>query len=160
MEISKKIILVGNFGVGKTSLVSRFVHEKFSDHYLTTIGVKIDKKVIELKGNHVNLILWDIAGETSSTKVPKNYILGAHGVMYVFDCTRPETFENLSEDIFLFRKEIPNAPLIVLGNKSDLLEESSIEKIKASIKSEFLFTSAKTGENVEEAFLSLTNNLL
>lgn len=160
MEISKKIILVGHFGVGKTSLVSQFVHQKFSDHYLTTIGVKIDKKLVEIDGRKVNLILWDIAGETSSTKVPKNYILGAQGVIYVFDCSRPETYEKMAEDIFTFQKEIPNAPLTVLGNKSDLVDESSIEKIKASIDTEFLFTSAKTGKNVEDAFITLTKNVL
>lgn len=160
MEISKKIILVGHFGVGKTSLVSQFVHQKFSDHYLTTIGVKIDKKLVEVDGQKVSLILWDIAGETSSTKVPKNYILGAQGIMYVFDCTRPDTYEKMAQDIFTFRKEIPNAALTVLGNKSDLVEDASIEKIQKVTDVEVLFTSAKTGLNVEEAFISLTKNLL
>lgn len=160
MEISKKVILVGHFGVGKTSLVSQFVHQKFSDHYLTTIGVKIDKKLVEFDGSKVNLILWDIAGETTSSKVPKNYIAGAQGILYVFDTSRPETYENITDDLFVLQKELPNVAVTVLGNKSDLVDQASIEKISGQMSFDVLFTSAKSGENVEEAFKALTKRLL
>ncbi|MEP5613658.1 MAG: Rab family GTPase, partial [Cyclobacteriaceae bacterium] len=107
MEISKKVVIAGYFGVGKTSLVKRFVHEKFSDQYLTTIGVKIDKKTIDVNGTSINMILWDIAGEQSASKIPKNYFMGAHGLLYVFDLSREETYQNLSDQVFEITKDNP-----------------------------------------------------
>ncbi len=160
MQISKKVILVGNFGVGKTSLVSRFVHQKFSDQYLTTIGVKVDKKLVSLNGSELSLILWDIAGESSATKIPKAYTMGAHGIMYVFDVNRPETYESLSEDIFEIQKNLKDPGLVVLGNKSDLASKQLIEKIQAETQMDILFTSAKTGINVDTAFESIAKQML
>jgi small GTP-binding protein len=160
MQISKKVILVGNFGVGKTSLVSRFVHQKFSDQYLTTIGVKVDKKIVSLNGSELSLILWDIAGESSATKIPKAYTMGAHGIMYVFDVNRPETYESLSEDIFEIQKNLKDPGLVVLGNKSDLASKQLIEKIQAETQTDILFTSAKTGINVDTAFESIAKQML
>ncbi|MEQ8240730.1 MAG: Rab family GTPase [Cyclobacteriaceae bacterium] len=160
MQISKKVILVGNFGVGKTSLVSRYVHQKFSDQYLTTIGVKVDKKVVNVEGTEMSLILWDIAGESSATKIPKAYTMGAHGIIYVFDVNRPETYENLSMDIFELQKNLKDPALVVLGNKSDLADDYLIEKIKVDTQREILFTSAKTGVNVDQAFQNIAKQLL
>ena len=158
---SKKVILVGHFGVGKTSLVRQFVHQKFSDEYLTTIGVKIDKKEVTLGDNSVTLILWDIAGETSASKIPNSYKLGAHGVLFVFDVSRPSTYEHLNEQISEIRKTVQDVPVICLANKSDLLNENSRKDIAEEVaQSELLFTSAKTGENVEIAFESLTKKMM
>ncbi|EAY28456.1 Rab family GTPase [Microscilla marina] len=152
-QISKKVILVGNFGVGKTSLVRRFVHQTFSDEYLTTLGVRIDKKVVNLANITVNMILWDVAGEVSQTKVPASYYLGSHGVIYVFDLQRPSSFENITSDIDFIRSKLPNAPICVIGNKKDLLSDAELSSIqqKLSVKASY-FTSAKTGENVEAMF--------
>jgi len=161
MSISKKVILVGHFGVGKTSLISQFVHQKFSDTYLTTIGVKINKKELQVDGLDVTLIIWDIAGETEQQKIPESYKLGAHGVLYVFDITRPSTYNNLREQLNFIKAKIPNAPIRVLANKKDLLsaEErgSILEKLAFQ---EIRETSAKTGENVEEAFMLLTKAMV
>jgi small GTP-binding protein len=74
--ISKKVILTGSFGVGKTSLFNQFIFNQFSDKYLTTIGVKVNKKVINIGGEDLSLLLWDIAGEVSQDKVPTSYFLG------------------------------------------------------------------------------------
>ena len=82
-EISRKVAILGQYGVGKSSLIRQFVHRKFSEKYLTTIGVKIDKKVMDLDGVELTMIIWDIAGETNQSKIPKSYQLGAHGVLYV-----------------------------------------------------------------------------
>ncbi|WP_299457280.1 Rab family GTPase [uncultured Microscilla sp.] len=152
-QISKKVILVGNFGVGKTSLVRRFVHQTFSDEYLTTLGVRIDKKVVNLANITVNMILWDVAGEVSQTKVPASYYLGSHGVIYVFDLQRPSSFENITSDIDFIRSKLPNAPICVIGNKKDLLSDAELNSIQQnlSVKASY-FTSAKTGENVEAMF--------
>lgn len=153
MSVSKKVILIGHFGVGKSSLVKRFVHQKFSDQYVTTIGVKIDKKTIVIDGLEVNMIIWDIAGEDSQQKVPASYRLGAHGALYVFDMTRPSTYENLSQELGYLDEIIPNVPIQILGNKTDLLSESEQEEVLSKIPSYDIFkTSAKTGEHVDEAF--------
>lgn len=159
---SKKVILVGHFGVGKTSLVRQFVHQKFSDEYLTTIGVKIDKKLMSFSDNReVTLILWDIAGETSSSKIPASYKLGAHGILYVFDVSRPSTFENLTDQISDLRKLLPGVPVICLANKSDLLSENFRENIRKEIGDQkLLFSSAKTGENVQTAFEEITKEIM
>lgn len=75
MMTSKKIILTGNFSVGKTSLFNRFINEQFDDKYITTIGVKVNKKTIEIDGEEIALVLWDVAGEVSQDKVPTSYFL-------------------------------------------------------------------------------------
>ncbi|MEP1095854.1 MAG: Rab family GTPase [Cyclobacteriaceae bacterium] len=160
MEISKKVVVAGHFGVGKTSLIKRFVHQKFSDQYLTTIGVKIDKKTVDINGTSVNMILWDIAGEQSTSKIPKNYFMGAHGLLYVFDLSREETYKNLSDQLFEITKDNPNIQTTVLGNKSDLVNESLIEEIRSETSLNFKITSAMTGENVETAFKDLAENLI
>lgn len=161
MGISKKVILVGHFGVGKTSLIRRFVHQKFSDDYLTTIGVKIDKKVLNLDEMEVTLIIWDIAGETNQAKIPKSYQLGAHGVLYVFDISRPSTYQNLNEQLDYLKGVLPNAPVKVIGNKKDLLSEEKQQEVLKTIDHDGIYTtSAKTGEAVEEIFSELAKAMV
>ncbi len=160
MEIVKKIVLVGHFGVGKSSLVKRFVHQKFSDQYLTTIGVKIDKKTVEVGGAQVKLMLWDIAGESTAMKIPKKYLAGAHGILYVFDLSREETYNHLQNDLFEISKELKEVPTVVLGNKADLVEDPFIEDLKKELSMDFKATSAKTGDFVEEAFIHLAQEII
>lgn len=160
MEIVKKIVIVGHFGVGKTSLIRKFVHQKFSDQYLTTIGVKIDKKVVDVDGIKVKMMLWDIAGETSTMKIPKQYLIGAHGLIYVFDLSREETYQNIEKEIFELHKTMKAGSSIVLGNKSDLVDDHFIEKLKESIPIDYIITSAKTGANIEQSFVDLAKKML
>ena len=160
MELVKKVILAGHFGVGKSSLVKRFVHQKFSDQYLTTIGVKIDKKVIEVGETQVKMMLWDVAGESSMVKVPKKYFAGAHGILYIFDATREETYLNIENDLFEINKTLMEVPVLVLANKSDLVDPSVEAALKAKISIPFQLTSAKTGENVEASFLELAQQMI
>lgn len=160
MEIVKKVVLVGHFGVGKSSLVKRFVHQKFSDQYLTTIGVKIDKKVVDVNGAQVKLMLWDIAGESTAMKIPKKYFAGAHGILYVFDLSREETYSNIQNDLFEISKELKEVPSVVLGNKCDLVEDSFIDELKKEIAIDFKPTSAKSGDFVEEAFLKIAQEII
>ena len=160
MEIVKKVVLLGHFGVGKTSLVKRFVHQQFSEKYLTTIGVKIDKKLIQIDGNSVKLMLWDIAGESAAIKVPKKYLSGANGIIYVFDMSRKETYQNIQSDLFEINKSLPDSPSVILANKSDLVDESFVKELKDSLGVEFEITSAKTGVNVEETFHLLAKKML
>ncbi|MFK7899371.1 MAG: Rab family GTPase [Cyclobacteriaceae bacterium] len=154
--ISKKIILLGKYGVGKTSLTNRFVHSKFSEEYLTTIGVNIEKKVVHTSKGDISLIIWDIAGESSQSKVSNTYKLGAAGILYVVDLSRPTSYESLPEEIEELAKLLPNVPVIVLGNKKDLFTENQLQELDKKIKfSKKLFTSAKTGDEVEQAFSQL-----
>ncbi|MEO1253548.1 MAG: Rab family GTPase [Bacteroidota bacterium] len=160
MEIVKKIVLSGHFGVGKSSLVKRFIQQKFSDQYLTTIGVKVDKKVLDVEGVQVKLMIWDIAGESNTMKIPKKYLTGAHGVLYVFDLSREETYVNIQHDLFEINKTLRDVPSVVLGNKSDLVEHDFIENLKRDLSIDFSPTSAKTGDYVEESFLRLAKELI
>ncbi len=154
--ISRKVILTGSFGVGKTSLFSRFIYKSFSDRYITTIGVKVDKKAMEVDGQEVSIILWDIAGEVTQDKVPRSYFLGASAIIYVFDLSRPSTYKNIQVDIEYLKKVLPNAIIKIVGNKIDLLEAAKIQEIQAELfYPTDILTSAKTGDNVESLFLSI-----
>ncbi len=162
-QLSKKVILIGNFGVGKTSLTNAFVHKRFSEDYLTTLGVKIDKKTIEIlaqnddeEDTQLTLLIWDIAGEVAQEKVNKAYYLGSHGIIYVFDVTRPSTFEKMKEDLAYVATILPKAQVIVVGNKVDLIDVNTLD---ADLKYDFL-SSAKTGENVEKMFLELSKKII
>ncbi len=159
--VSKKVILTGNFGVGKTSLFNRFVYDRFSDKYLTTIGVKVNKKVTQVNGEEISILLWDIAGEVSQDKVPVSYFLGAAGIIYVFDLTRPLTFENMDRDIEHLRQLLPDSVIKIVGNKKDLLSEDEINKILEDLTQECkITTSAKEGTHVEDLFKELGSELL
>jgi len=161
MMTSKKIILTGSFGVGKTSIFNQFMFQKFSDKYLTTIGVKVNKKVVNINNEDVSLLVWDIAGEVTQDKVPTSYFLGASGIIYVIDLSRPTTFEKLESDITYLKKLLPGAIVKLVGNKKDLLSEEELEEtIKVISKPLDSVTSAKTGENIEELFISLAESYL
>ena len=159
--ISKKVILTGSFGVGKTSLFNRFIYQEFNDKYLTSIGVKVNKKQVKVDDKEVSLLVWDIAGEISQDKVPSSYFLGASGIVYVMDLSRPTTFKNLESD-FLFLKELmPLGVIKIVGNKRDLVTDEQIEEIQKSLPRTIdCLTSAKTGENVDQLFLDLAKSLL
>ena len=159
--ISKKVILTGSFGVGKTSLFNQFIYSKFSDRYLTTIGVKVNKKTLQIGDKELSILLWDIAGEVAQDKVPTSYFLGASGVIYVFDLTRPSTYKNLDKDIEYLKNIINGGTIKIVANKSDLISEEDLEKIKAVIPMPWdIVTSAKTGKNVNELFQKLGAELL
>lgn len=159
--LSRKVIITGSFGVGKTSLFNRFVYARFDEKYLTTIGVKVDKRTVEVDDTEISLLLWDIAGEVRQDKVPKSYFLGAAGIIYVFDLSRPSTYDNLAADLEYLRGLLPDAKVMCVGNKADLLndtEQATIQQ-RLMINTDYL-TSAKTGENVEQLFYDLAKTLV
>ena len=159
--ISKKIVLTGCFGVGKTSLFNKFLYQKFSEKYLTTIGVKVDKKVIDVNGNKISLLIWDIAGEVAQDKVPQSYFLGSSAIIYVFDLTRPSTWLNIQADIEYLQNLLNGVLIKVVGNKIDLISPGQLENIKSDLPLPWdILTSAKTGENVEDMFYSIGNSLI
>jgi small GTP-binding protein len=162
--IQKKICTIGAYAVGKTSLLSRFVKSIFNEKYLTTIGVKIDKKIIQVAEQEVMLMLWDLAGEDEFSQVRTSYLRGASGYLLVVDRTRPNTLEiafNLKNRI---ESELGEIPVVLVCNKSDLTDElkidsNEIEKL-AQDGWHVFETSAKTGIGVEQAFLALTKKIL
>ena len=156
--------MVGAFAVGKTSLVSRFVHQMFTEKYLTTIGVKIDKKSIDLDGQHIYLMLWDLAGEDDFQSVRMSYLRGAHGYFLVIDGTRKETLETAIELQQRVEKEIGEAPFLALINKSDIADQwqltsSDLERL-VGLGWNILKTSAKDDLGVEDAFKTLTGKIM
>ncbi|MBT2325576.1 GTP-binding protein [Variovorax paradoxus] len=157
--LQKKICLLGAFGVGKTSLVRRYVDTIFSDAYLTTVGVKIDKKVLRVGAQEVALILWDIAGEDEVSAVRVSYLRGAAGYLLVVDGTRPETLETAASIQRRIGAELGAVPFFVLLNKADLLEDWAIAPARIEVLEAegwtFRRTSAKTGMGVEETFQEL-----
>ncbi|MEM0999135.1 MAG: Rab family GTPase [Bacteroidota bacterium] len=160
-KISKKVILLGHFGVGKTSLVRQFVHQKFSEEYLTTIGVKVDKKQIPVADRLLTMIIWDIEGGAVQSKLPQSYFLGAHGIIYVFDLTRPSTYGRIEDELAYFRDLLPKASLQIIGNKKDLLGAEELARFEREFSGQCDFlSSAKTGENVETMFAGLGGLML
>ena len=161
MSSPKKIVLLGHFGVGKTSLMRRFIDDTFSEEYKVTLGVQIQKKVVELKNSKkLSLIIWDVEGNTTVKNARLSYLLGSNGFIYVFDATRMDTFSELNEEIEFLKENYPNAKVKVIGNKIDLVGKQSLVDILASkkIKYDYL-ASAKSGENVNQMFQELAQEL-
>ena len=156
--IRKKILLLGDFSVGKTSLVRRYVDGSFADKYLTTIGVKISKKLCTIEGVECELLIWDVEGSTPSKKISLGYYRGASGAIFVTDVTRKETLENLQAHKDVFLTENPNATFVTAYNKADMLSEVARENIV--LEDDTFLTSAKDDENVEALFVKLVEKML
>src|SRR5215471_9004836 len=161
--IQKKICLLGAFGVGKTTLVARYVKSIYSDQYITTVGVKVDKKTVEVDGQMINLIVWDLAGEDEFQKVRMDYLRGASGFLLIADGTRGNTLETARILRERVNENIGALPFIFLVNKLDLapeweIDDRSIAECEAQGWT-VIKTSAKTGEGVEEAFLKLAEKI-
>lgn len=170
--ISKKICMIGDFSVGKTSLIRRFVDRQFSDKYLSTVGVKISRKAVEVPGEageskDLQLLIWDIEGQTKFKAIAPSYLLGAKGAIIVADVSRPETIESLPDHIKLFLSVNQKGFTIVALNKFDLIDSEKMEKIlqanqfkeKEQVLGVFP-TSAKTGANVDQIFADLAAKMI
>ncbi|MEZ6195144.1 MAG: Rab family GTPase [Planctomycetota bacterium] len=163
--LQKKVCMLGAFAVGKTSLVAQFVHRKFSDRYLTTLGVKVDKRTVAIDGRELNLILWDLAGEDDLSTVRSSYLRGLHGCIVVIDGTRGRTLE-VARDIRarVASEQGASTPMVFVVNKLDLAAEWEIEEAAlTALEAEgvaVVRASAKTGEGVAEAFAILARGLL
>ena len=162
--IQKKICLLGGFGVGKTSLISRFVHSIFSDKYLTTVGVKIEKKSLVLNEQELDLVIWDLYGEDDFQKVRLSYLRGASGYLLVADGTRRTTLDTAMALHEAADRTIGRVPFVLVLNKADLateweLDDGAVVRLMQS-GWRVLRTSAKTGIGVEEAFTTLGNAML
>ena len=156
MNNSKKVVLVGHFGVGKSSLVRRFVQNTFSDSYIVTIGVHILKKEIKVKELDLTLIIWDIEGKDDIQKVRSSYLLGTSGFIYVIDPTRPQTFERFNDEIDFIKTNFPIAQIVSVANKTDIIDIEEFKILLAERKINIdHFASAKIGTEVENVFQNI-----
>lgn len=162
--IKKKICMLGAFAAGKTSLVRRYVQNLFSDKYLTTVGVKIDKKPVSVKGRSVDLILWDIYGEDDFQAVRPSYLRGASGCLLVVDGTRRYTLDTAYALLKRTQETVGHIPVIFVFNKSDLMDAWEIEPARLEALENqgavVIRTSAKEGAGVESAFTTLAEMML
>ncbi len=171
--ISKKICLIGDFGVGKTSLIRRFIDRQFSDRYLSTVGVKISRKIIEQPElgrsgkRELQLLMWDIEGSTKFKSIAPSYLQGAKGAIIVGDVTRQETLIAMPDHARNFLAINPQGSVTLALNKSDLVEAEKLPRLlqlvqvphEARILATYT-TSAKSGQDVDRIFQTLADNLL
>ncbi len=161
-----KICLLGEAGVGKTSLVYRFIEKKFRDNYKSTLGVNLLKYDTTVEGyGGTSAQIWDLGGQESFKSLRKLYLEGANGALVIFDVTQKKTFTKLNEWIQSFKEARGEQPLLLVGNKTDLanqigVNEDVAKKFAKKNHMNVLFTSAKTGDNVEEAFNTLIKDTL
>ena len=163
--ISKKVCLLGDFAVGKTSLVRRFVYNLFNDKYISTIGVKVSRKTVAVPRDddvvELTMMLWDLSASEEFNQVRASYLRGAAGAVLVCDLTRPETLDSLQAYTDALLRVSPDAQLIILAaNKRDLADQqqltpAQIEAVAAGLRVPYYLTSAKTGDEVESLFRHL-----
>jgi len=169
--IKKKICMLGAFAVGKTSLAERFVHDRFDEKYLTTLGVNISQRTLApfrhpqfgLPVQHL-LLIWDIAGFEKFDRITSSYFRGASGALAVMDICRPDTARDVSIICEKFLSVCPDAGLVFVCNNKDLhqnenLDPQVFERTAEQFEAELLLTSAKNGENVDRAFQCLSMKL-
>jgi small GTP-binding protein len=169
-DILKKIVLLGDGAVGKTSLVARYVVNKFDDKYITTIGTKVSRKDIQIiRPNliiNLRMMIWDILGQKEYSKIRSASLSGAQGVILVADLSRPETVKSLSE---FWLKEVRtvcgNIPTVMVGNKLDIADKAAMASTLLETNGQKLgyptiLCSARTGTNVEAIFTTLGEMLV
>jgi small GTP-binding protein len=161
-EIARKICMLGDFGVGKTSLVARYVRNTYSDKYLTTVGVKVDSKQLAVAGRDVKLVLWDIAGKSALDTLNQTYIRGAAGLILVCDGTREPTLRAALYLLMQAKSLLQDPAAVLLVNKLDLVERwELLPNTLADLRKTMpvFETSAKTGDGVEAAFALLAEQV-
>lgn len=169
-DIHVKLLMLGDSGVGKSSLVLQYACEEFTSNFVTTIGIDYKIKILDVEKTRIKLQIWDTAGQERFRTITTSYFKGADSIMLVYDITDRETFDNISE----WAKDIkqhadPQVAIILVGNKKDLTSarEVSFEEghnVAQKMNVHFYEVSAKTSENVNKAFMSIAmttkNNML
>ena len=162
--LQKKICMLGSYGVGKTSLVARFVHSIFSEKYQSTIGVKVDRKELTVGGKPVNMLLWDLHGDDEFQRVRASYLRGMSGYFLVIDGMRRDSVKVAIDLHELAKTTVGDVPFITLINKSDLSAEWEVDEqqIKELADRGWVVhqTSAKSGKLVNESFEELARQIL
>lgn len=167
-EFVFKIVILGDGAVGKTSLINQFVESSFNEDYKPTLGANIVRKDVNLDNTKVRLIMWDLAGQEKYRVVRSMYFQGCEGALLVYDVTRYHTLDSINNKWLKdYKKHVKKkGAYVLISNKTDLKDQVAVPtergkelaiKIKAS---HFIETSAKLGENIEEAFSLLVNQIL
>jgi len=167
-EFNTKVILCGDYQVGKTSLIRRFVENSFQENYISTIGVEIHKKVVDVSsGTLINFLIWDIGGQITQMAPYRNrFYSGANAAFIVVDRSRPNNQNSIKFWFDDIKKSIPaDIPVVIVGNKSDLVNEIvvselDIKNIADEYGFHYIFTSAKTGDNVNDSFFYIAFRFL
>jgi small GTP-binding protein len=170
-EFKFKFVMLGDFAVGKTSLVKRFVYNIFDDLYLTTIGVRVMKKELAINDRgeiQVTLLIWDIGGQQDFQMVTPQYLQGASGAIIVADQSRIQTIEQIDSHIEQFWNENPPGKIVIAFNKDDMFSDAEPPgEVKSHIESKHerhgdavFRTSAKDGRNVQEMFVHLVGSIM
>lgn len=160
LKYSFKVITMGDGAVGKTSLVIRYTENRFDLKYKATLGAAFAAKEVKITNVKINLMIWDLAGQPSFDEVRDRYYLGSSAAILVFDVTNASTTEKLRKWLAKFRKQVPKGPVILVGNKTDLVEKRQIStqeahEIRDELQLPYFETSCSTGEGVNEVFHSL-----
>jgi len=169
-HIKRKILLLGDGAVGKTSLIRRFVVDKFSDDYITTIGTKVTKKDMRIespgRATDLTFMIWDVLGQKGYKNIQESSFQGAKGALLVYDVARPETLRSVQEYWIPHLIEITKPiPLVLVGNKVDLCRERAtardqLEDAMEGLRVNGFLSSAKTGESVEATFACLAKAVI
>ncbi|XP_029189134.2 uncharacterized protein [Acropora muricata] len=164
-ELTYKILILGDSGVGKTCLIFRFIEDIFSDSYISTIGIDCRSRTVDLDGKRVRLQIWDTAGQERFRTLTSAYFRGAMGIVLVYDITTEDSFKNITQWLQNIDENASrNVCKILVGNKLDCEDEREIAKFRGLSMSEnaeleFFETSARTGEGVSEAFMAVARQI-
>jgi Ras-related protein Rab-23 len=159
MLYSKKIIVIGPPGSGKSSMVNQFLKLGF-DKIPAEKSVRIERKNLELTDMEMQLIIWDVPGESHADLIPFSYLLGCTGVVYVVDANNPMSFMNMSSDLQFIKNKLPDLPMMIVGNKADLLQEAEINQVKAMMPvSPHFMASAKENRYIDGIFEILAEQI-
>jgi small GTP-binding protein len=168
-HMKKKIVILGDPAVGKTSLIRRYVVNAFDEKYISTIGARVSKKEVSVSTVtppvRMDMMIWDLIGSKESSRLHEMYYKGAEGALVVCDISRLSTIENMGMWVESFRKGVGDRPALLIINKADLqgfwtLDEDGMESLAARHHTFYYMTSAKTGANVESAFLRLAEEMV
>ena len=171
IDISKKILLLGDPSVGKTSLVRKFVYDMFDDNYISTLGTKVTKKSIVYENLlpdtklQLTLLIWDVMGQKDYERFQQRAYTGSQGALLVCDLTRSETLQSLPEWVTNLFNVTSQIPITIIANKNDLSDQKQfdlkdIEEYASTFEVPSFLTSAKTGENINEVFKLLAQNMI
>ncbi|MHA1584577.1 MAG: GTP-binding protein [Promethearchaeota archaeon] len=164
--IKLKIIVAGDKDVGKTSLIHRYINDTFQANTMATIGVDFMTKHLTIDGNEIRLSLWDFAGEDKFRNLFPSYCSGANAAIILYDITNPDSFTGLDDWMNLINSSTGSIEKLLICAKHDLIADAKVSDeeaenfVKQNDISDFMHSSAKTGENISNIFEFITRKII